>query len=70
MVDFAIVRGGIVGIPPARALLKCYRAASLVVLEKEDRPARYLIGQQQSDIWRHLLQAGEPEGPLRYAGRR
>ncbi len=65
MFVFAIVGGGIVGSPAARALLKCIRSASLVVLGKEDIPARYLIGQQQSDVWRHLLQSWEPEA--RYA---
>ncbi len=65
MFIFAIVGGGIVGRPAARALLKCFRSASLVVLGKEDMPSRYLIGQQQSDVWRHLLQSEEPKG--RYA---
>jgi L-2-hydroxyglutarate oxidase len=52
--DFAIIGGGIVGLAAAHAIRCQNPAATLIVLEKEQR--RHSL--------RHLLQARQLQGPL------
>ncbi|MDQ4106048.1 MAG: FAD-dependent oxidoreductase, partial [Actinomycetota bacterium] len=50
MFDFAIIGGGIVGLSTARALLRRYPNARLVLLEKEPGLARHQTGHNSGVI--------------------
>ncbi|MDQ4490804.1 L-2-hydroxyglutarate oxidase [Sinomonas sp. ASV486] len=50
MYDFGVVGGGIVGLATAMTLLKDYPGASLLLIEKEDRPAAHQTGHNSGVI--------------------